>query len=403
MKIPFVDLNAQHAEIKKELNQVIKRVIEKSDFILGEEVRSFEKEFADYIGTKFVVGVNSGTDALFLGLSSLGIGKGDEVIVPAFTYIATAFAVTFTDARPKFVDINEDTYNIDVNNIKKAISKRTKAIIPVHLYGQPADMGPILRLADKYGLKVIEDAAQAHGAEYRFQETSNQSRMKRFKEEILRDPEATLKKSLHSGKPVTRKVGSIGDIGCFSFYPTKNLGACGDGGMVVTNNKKIYKRLFMLRNYGRRDRYNHLVLGYNSRLDTVQAAILRLKLQKLDKWNNMRRQNAKIYNKYLKDCPGLVIPKEEEHLRHVYHIYAIRVKNRDKTHDYLRQKGIGVLIHYPIPLHLQPAYRNLGYRKGDFPISEKIANEVISLPMFPHLKIKDIEYVSHVLKDIYAR
>ncbi len=340
-------------------------------------MRFFEKEFADYIGVKFAVGVNSGTDALFLGLSSLGIGKGDEVIVPAFTYIATAFAVTFTDARPKFVDINEDTYNIDVNKIKKAISKRTKAIIPVHLYGQPADMGPILRLADKYGLKVIEDAAQAHGATYKVK--GQRSKVK------------------------GQKTGSMGDIGCFSFYPTKNLGACGDGGMVVTNNKKIYKRLFMLRNYGRRDRYNHLVLGYNSRLDTVQAAILRLKLQKLDKWNNMRRQNAKIYNKYLKDCPGLVIPKEEEHLRHVYHIYAIRIKNRDKIHDYLRQKGIGVLMHYPIPLHLQPAYRNLGYRKGDFPISEKIANEVISLPMFPHLKIKDIAYISNVLKDIYAR
>jgi len=378
MKIPFVDLNAQHAEIKKELKQAIKRVIEKSDFILGEEVRSFEKEFADYIGAKFAVGVNSGTDALFLGLLSLGVEKGDEVIVPAFTFIATALAVSFTGARPVFVDIDEQTYNIDINKIEKAITKKTKAIIPVHLYGQPADMHPILQIAKRHNLRIIEDCAQAHGAEYRFQETSNQ-------------------------KPVTRKVGSIGDIGCFSFYPTKNLGACGDGGMVVTNNKKIYKRLFMLRNYGRRDRYNHLVLGYNSRLDTVQAAILRLKLQKLDKWNNMRRQNAKIYNKYLKDCPGLVIPKEEEHLRHVYHIYAIRTKNRNEICDRLKQEGISVLIHYPIPLHLQPVYKNLGYRRGDFPISEKVANEVISLPMFPHLKIKDIEYVSNVLKDIYAK
>lgn len=370
MRIPFTDLYAQHKEIESEMTCAIEGVIKRSNFILGEELRLFEQEFSKYFNKKFAVGVNSGTDALFLGLLSLGIGEGNEVIVPAFTYIATALAVSFTGARPVFVDINEDNYNIDVNKIKDAITKKTKAIIPVHLYGQAADMKPILEIAKRYNLKVVEDTAQAHGAEYKMSGNSWQM------------------------------VGSIGDIGCFSFYPTKNLGAWGDGGMVVTDDENIYKRLLMLRDYGRKSRYEHVTLGYNSRLDTIQAAVLRIKLRCLEKWNALRRENAEIYTKKLKNIEGLITPKESNYAKHIYHIYAVRVKNRDKVIEELAKKDISVLIHYPIPLHLQGVYKYLGYNVGNFPIAEKVAKEVISLPMFPHLKQSQIEFVVKTLKDI---
>jgi len=370
MKIPFLDLNPQYEEIKKDFNIVLREITQRCDFILGKEVTFFQQEFAKYCQRKFAVGVNSGTDALFIGLLSLGIGPGDEVIVPAFTYIATALAVSFTGAKPVFVDIDEDTYNIDVNKIKKAITQKTKAIIPVHLYGHPANMRPILDIAKEYNLKIIEDAAQAHGAKYK------------------------------SARNKWQIVGSLGDIGCFSFYPTKNLGAFGDGGMVVTDEEGTYKKLLMLRDYGRKSRYEHVTLGYNSRLDTLQAAILRLKLKHLDRWNALRRKNAKIYLNELKDIKGIIVPYEADYAQHVYHVYAIRVKNRAMVVNKLSKKGISVLIHYPIPLHLQKVYKDLGYHEGDFSVAEKVAQEIISLPMYPHLKETQIKFITNILKGI---
>ena len=369
MKVPFLDLLAQYRAIKKEVKIALEETMQRGDFILGKEVALFEKEFAAYFNRRFAVGVNSGTDALFLGLLSLGIGPQDEVIVPAFTYIATSLAVSYTGAKPVFVDIDEDTYNIDVRKIKRAINKKTKAIIPVHLYGQPADMRPLSALAKEHNLKVIEDAAQAHGAKYK------------------------------TGANQWRLVGSFGDLGCFSFYPTKNLGAFGDGGAVVTDSEDTYNRLLKLRDYGRRSRYEHIVLGYNSRLDTLQAGILRIKLRSLQSWNELRRSCARVYLKELKGIKGLILPSEADYAYHVYHIFAIRAKSRDSLVKFLAKKDIGVLIHYPIPLHLQEVYKSLGYQKGDFPVAEAVAKEVISLPLYPHLKAEQIRFVAKTIKE----
>ena len=368
MKIPFADLGAVHRELNGEISKAIREVISRGDFILGKDVLEFENEFSKECGCQFGVGVNSGTDALFLSILSLGIGPQDEVIVPDFTYIATALAVSYTGARPVFVDIDEETYNIDPRKIQKAITKKTKAIIPVHLFGQPANMPQILRIAKDKGLKVIEDVAQAHGA------------------------------TIKLGQKGWKKVGSLGDTGCFSFYPSKNLGAMGDAGMVVTNDEQIYQKLLILRDQGRITKYKHTIIGYNARLDTLQAAILRVKLRRLNQWNSMRQKAARTYDKYLKGIKGVAIPKVAAGLRHVYHIYAIRVKNRDKVYEHLREKGITAMLHYPIPLHLQMAYRHLGYRKGDFPVSEKIASEIISLPMHPYLRENQIKYIAKDLK-----
>ncbi len=370
MRIPFVDLSLQYREIEKDMNLAFKKLIKRGDFILGEDVVNFEKEFAAYCGVKFGLGVNSGTDALYLALRSLNIGIGDEVIVPAFTYIATAFAVTYTGAKPVFVDVEPDTYNIDTAKISKAVTKKTKAIIPVHLYGLASDMQPIMNIASKFGLKVIEDAAQAHGVKYKYP----------------------------NGKIV--KVGSIGDVGCFSFYPTKNLGAFGDGGMITTNNEGIYKKLFKLRDYGRKSRYEHVSLGYNSRLDSMQAIILSTKLKHIDRWNSMRRKCAGIYNANFKGIDEVITPKEAVYSSHIYHVYAARVKNRDNVVPILQKKGIGVLVHYPIPLHLQEVYKSLGYHKGDFPVAEEISGEVMSLPMYPHLKEEQIKFVCDGIKRV---
>lgn len=358
MRVDFVDLNSQYQEVKAQVEEGLQTVFKKGNFILGEEVKQFEEAFAKYCGRQFGVGVNSGTDALFLGLLSLGVGNGDEVILPTFTYIATALAVSYTGAKVVLVDIDEKTYNIDIEKIEKAITQKTKAIIPVHLYGQPADMDEIMAIAQKHKLKVVEDTAQAHGAFYK-----------------------------------DKRVGSFGDIGCFSFYPTKNLGAFGDGGMVVTDNQKIYKKLIMLRDYGREDKYKHIIKGYNSRLDTVQAVVLNAKLKHLDRWNKLRQDNAAIYSRLLSNSKGIIIPKEKKDRSHVYHIYGIRIKNRDRVFEQLRTNGIGVIIHYPFPLHLQEAYSELGYKKGDFPVAENVADEIISLPMHPFLKQEEIEYV----------
>jgi len=368
MRVPVLDLSRQRIEIQYEVSAALKRTIQRSDFILGKELRLFEQEFAGYCNRKFCVGVNSGTDALFLALKSLGIGQRDEVIVPDFTYIATALAVTYTGAKPVFVDIEEKTYNIDTARIERAINRRTKAIIPVHLYGQAADMEPILKIAKKYKLKVIEDAAQAHGARYK-------------------------------GRNGYWKVaGNLGDIGCFSFYPTKNLGAFGDGGAILTDDKSTYEKLLMLRDYGRKSRYEHVSLGYNSRMDTLQAGILRVKLKRLDKWNSLRRKIAANYNDRLIGTPGLKVPFEADYAYHVYHQYVVRMKNRKKVMDYLRERGAATLIHYPIPLHLQKVYACLGYKKGDFPQAETVAQEVLSLPMYPYLKEAQVRFIAETIK-----
>ncbi len=369
MKVPILDLSRQYKVIKQDVAVSLSKTLKRSDFILGKEEKLFEQEFARFCSRKFAVGVNSGTDALFLTLLSLGIGPGDEVIVPAFTFIASAFAISFTGAKPVFVDIDEHTYTIDPQKIEKAITRNTKAIMPVHLYGQPADMNPILKIAKKYNLKVVEDCAQSHGAKYRISQNN------------------------------WKITGAIGDIGCFSFYPTKNLGAFGDAGAIVTNDPKIQNLLLMLRDCGRKSRYEHVLVGYNSRLDTLQAAILRIKLRRLEAWNVMRRRSASIYKRELKGLKSIVLPEEKEYARHVYHVFALRVANRQKLMKELMQKGIGVAIFYPIPLHLQRAYRSLGYKRGDFPVAEKVAGDIISLPIFPYLKENEIKFIIRTLKE----
>ncbi len=368
VNIQFSDLSKQHECLSAEISCAFKAVIKKGDFVLGQELRLFEKEFASFCGAKYAVGTSSGTAALFLALLSLGIGKGDEVIIPDFTFIATAFAVSYTQAKPVFVDIEEDTYNIDIRRIEKAINKRTKAIIPVHIFGQPAKMQEIKQLAKAYNLKVIEDAAQAHGASLR----------------------------LSGGKWV--KVGGIADIGCFSFYPSKNLGAMGDAGAIVTNNKETFDRLLVLRDCGRVTRYEHNIIGYNSRLDTLQAAILRIKLRHLSGWNRLRQQAAVEYNKLLQGIAGVETPFVPEGVKHVYHVYAVSTKERDRLFNELRNKGIGVIIHYPYPLHLQKAYSRLGYKQGDFPVAENVCRKIISLPIHPYISKRQLNFVASSIK-----
>ncbi len=365
MTVPFIDLNPQYKIIEQEIDKGIKEVFKRGDFILGKEEVAFEKEFSSYCGTQYGIGVNSGTDALYLAVAALGIDVGDEVILPAFTFIATALCISYTGATPVFIDIEEDTYNIDPKKLEKAITKKTKAIIPVHIYGQAANMDEINAIAKKYNLKVIEDAAQAHGSTYK-------------------------------GK----KIGSLSDIACFSFYPTKGLGAFGDAGMVVTNDKKLSETTVMLRDYGRTDRYKHKIKGYNSRMDTIQAVVLSAKLKRLDQWNQMRADAATYYCKLLKNISGIIAPKIQNDRTHVFQTFAIRVKNRDRIVEELKKKGIGVLVHYPIPLHLQEAYSELNHKKGDFPVSEKVADEILSLPMFPHITKTQIEYVCENLKGL---
>lgn len=367
MNVPFMDLRNQYDVIKDRVDAGLKSVFERGDFIFGKEEKQFEAEFAGYCDARYAVGVNSGTDALYLALAALDVGVGDEVILPCFTFIATALCVSYTGARPVFVDIEEETCNMDVRKLESLITPRTKAIIPVHIYGQAADMKEIVELARQRKIAVVEDAAQAHGA-------------------------------LYQGK----KVGSLGDVACFSFYPTKGLGAFGDGGMIVTNHAEIYKKANMLRDYGRKDRYDHTIKGYNSRLDTVQAVVLLAKLRHLDEWNRMRRVHAAYYSKALKDIDGIRVPVVKEDRSHVFQTYAVRLPHRDRVCEEMKKKGIGVLIHYPIPLHLQEAYAELGYKKGDFPVGEQVADEILSLPMFPHIAEDQRDYVCETLKDIVS-
>jgi dTDP-4-amino-4,6-dideoxygalactose transaminase len=368
MNVPFTDFAEQYQVVKDQIDVGLKKVFEKGNFILGEEEKNFEDQFAGYCDAKYAVGVNSGTDALYLALGALDITTGDEVILPTFTFIATALCVSYTGAKPVFVDIEEKTYNIDPRQLEALITDRTKAVIPVHLYGQAANMKEINAAARKHNIAVVEDACQAHGAAYQ-------------------------------GK----RTGGLGDVGCFSFYPTKGLGAFGDGGMVVTNNAEINEKVLMLRDYGRKGRYEHKIKGFNSRLDTVQAVVLSAKLKYLDEWNGMRDAHAGYYRQLLRDIPEIGLPEVGDNRTHVFQTFAVRVPNRDKVLKGMNDKGVAVLIHYPIPIHLQEAYAELGGRKGDFPVSERIAQEILSLPMYPHMTNKQIEYVCASLKEVCAR
>jgi len=362
MKVQLVDLVAQYKSIKAEIDEALQRVVSSGRFILGEEVERFEEEMASYIGTKYAVGCASGTDALQLALMAYGIGPGDEVITTPFTFVATAEVIVLLGAKPVYVDIDPKTYLIDPNRIEAAITDKTRAIIPVHLYGQCADMDAINQIARKHDLKVIEDSAQAIGALYK-----------------------------------GRKACAMGDVGCLSFFPAKNLGAYGDGGMVLTNDEDLAAKIKMLRVHGSKGKYNHVLLGVNSRLDAIQAAILRVKLKYIDQWNRARREKAALYTRLLKDTE-VITPYTEAYNEHIYHQYSIRVKNRDGLRKYLTEKGIATAIHYPIPLHLQPAFASLGYKKGDFPIAEEVSSQVLSLPMYPELPEEHINYVATEIK-----
>jgi dTDP-4-amino-4,6-dideoxygalactose transaminase len=361
--IPFIDLKAQYLSIKEEVNVAIARVLESSQFVLGDEVSGFEREFANYSGAQFGVAVNSGTSALHLALLAAGIGKNDEVITIPFTFVATVAAICYTGAKPVFVDIEPRSYTMDVDQIEDSITERTKAIMPVHLYGQPADMAPIMKIAKRYGLAVIEDAAQAHGAEYK-----------------------------------GRRVGSIGDLGCFSFYPGKNLGAYGEGGMVVTNSGEYANTIRMLRDWGQKQKYHHILKGYNYRMEGIQGAILRVKLRHLDNWTEARREHAVHYNELLAQSV-VDLPDEKSYARHVYHVYGIRTRQRDVLQQRLHSRGIQTGIHYPIPVHLQEAYSDLGYKPGDFPNSEQVAVEELSLPMYPELSDEQIKITSTAVQE----
>jgi len=368
MKVPLVDLRRQYEDIKDEVKKVIEEVLESGEYILGENVRKFEQEFANYCEVKYGVGVNSGSDALTLALKAVGVKSGDEVITVPNSFVSTANCIVFSGAQPVFVDIDPETLNLDPERLKEAITKKTKAIIVVHFHGHPADMDSIKEIAEKYGIYIIEDACQAHGALYK-----------------------------------GRKVGSLGDVACFSFYPTKNLGGYGDGGIIVTNNEELADKVRSLRNYGRVAPYIYKILGYNSRLDELQAAILRVKLKHLDKWIDQRRRNASIYSQYLAEIPEIAVPIEKEYAKHVYWVYSIRTKRRDEIQKFLSKNGIETMIHYPIPIHLQECYSYLGYTEGTFPITEKISKEMLSLPMFPELTEEEIRYVVQVIKQAIKR
>lgn len=349
MNIKFLDLNLQHEPIREEINSAIQKIIDNNEFILGKETELLEKEIATYCNSKFAVGLNSGTDALLFALKAYDIGFGDEVITTPFTFIATAEVINLLRATPVFVDIDPKTYNINTKLISKKITKKTKAIIPVHLYGQPADMDTITDLSQTNNLIVVEDAAQAIGAEYK-------------------------------GK----KICSIGDISCLSFYPAKNLGAFGDAGMITTNNEEIAEKISMMRNHGSKKKYFHEFIGDSSRLDNLQAAILRVKLKYIDRWNVQRIKKAQKYNELLKGT-DVITPYILPETKTVYQQYTIRVKNRDELQNKLKEKSIPTAIHYPLPLHLQPAFKYLKYKEGDFSESEKASKEVLSLPIFPEL------------------
>lgn len=355
MNIPFFDLKMQYSEIKDEIDSAISNVLSSGNFIMGDQCKAFEMEFSSYINTEYSFGVGSGTFALFLALKAVGIGKGDEVITVPNSFVATAYSISQNGATPVFVDI-DDTYNIDPSKIEEKITDKTKAILPVHLYGHPADMKPIMEIAEKHDLKVIEDVAQANGSEYK-----------------------------------KRKAGSLGHVSAFSFYPTKNMGAYGDSGMISTNDEEIAEKIELLRNYGQTKKYHHKIIGFNSRLDEIQAAILRVKLRKLDKWNESRRRIAKLYGELLQNA-DVTLPSERKDSKHVYYLYVIRSNKRDKLQSWLKANGIGTMIYYPIPIHLQKAYK--GVYKREYPITEKFSKEILSLPMYPELSPENIRKIT---------
>jgi dTDP-4-amino-4,6-dideoxygalactose transaminase len=365
MKVPFLDLKAHHAPLIEKFDRAIREVIESSAFAGGPFVERFEEDFAAFCGSSYAIAVGNGTDALWLTLLALGIGEGDEVITVPNTFIATAEAITYCKARPVFVDVDQDTFTMNPAELEKSLTERTKAIIPVHLFGQPADMDPILEFARANGLFVVEDAAQAHGAEYK-----------------------------------GRKAGTMGDAGCFSFYPGKNLGAFGEAGAVVTNDPELRQQIQMLRDHGQSRKYYHTTMGWNCRMDGIQAAVLSIKLGHLDEANSLRRKHALVYDQAFAGIDEVFTPFEAKYARHVFHVYAVRVQERDAVLRHLQEKGVGCAVHYPVPIHLQGASRNLGYAKGAFPIAENLAEEFLSLPMFPELTEEQIEYVGRCVSEV---
>jgi len=360
--IPLVDLAGQFRLLKPEIDAAVARVFENAQYILGPAVSAFEKDFAAFCRTSEAIGVNSGTSALHLSLLAAGVGPGDEVITVPFTFVATIAAIEYAGAKPVLVDVEPEFLTMDPVTLEAAITPRTKAIIPVHLYGQPADMDPILAIARQHGIVVIEDACQAHGSEYK-----------------------------------GRRCGSMGQLGCFSFYPGKNLGAYGEGGAVVTSDAELAKKIRLLRAWGEETRYEHKYRGFNYRMDGVQGAILGVKLRHLEAWTEARRRNAAEYDRQLVDT-GVRVPSQRPDTRHVFHLYVVRLAERDVWRQRLTDAGVQTGVHYPIPVHLQPAYRDLGYAAGDFPVCEQASTEVLSLPMFPELTERQIDEVTHALR-----
>lgn len=377
MKVPFIDLSSSEKFLSSKIKKAIENVIRRKDFILGKEVKEFEENFSKYIGCKYAVGVCSGSSGLFLALKALDISSNDYVITTPFTFTATAEVILHCNAKVIFVDIDKDTYNISVEETENALKKfgnKVKAVIPVHLYGQPCNMQDLLRVCKEHNIKIVEDAAQAHGAIFRFKNGS----------EIIE-----------------KKVGSIGEIGCFSFYPTKNLGCYGDGGAVTTNDEKLYQKLLRLRNHGRVEHYLYQEIGYNSRLDNLQAAILLVKLNYLDKLNKERQKIAQIYTQELKNVGDIVTPYVAENVTHVYHLYVIKTSYRDKLKEFLKLHNIGCAVQYDIPLHLQPAYKGLYETVSSLKNSEITSRKVLSLPIYPGLKETQIEYVINTIKKFF--
>jgi len=362
VNIKFVDLVRQNQELKSRLMPIVEGVIDDADFILGQSLKKFERNFAKYCSKKYAVGVNSGTDALKLALIAYGIKEGDEVITVPNSYFSTAMVISEIGAKPVFVDVDSQNYLIDANKLKKTLTAKTKAIVPVHLYGQAAGMDAIINFAHKHNLIVVEDACQAHGAEYK-----------------------------------GRKV-PYGETGVFSFYPGKNLGCFGDGGAIVSDNLKVVEKATYLRNDGAKNKYLHTMFGFKSRLDDLQAAILNFKLKRLDSWNQKRRSHAKKYSQLLGNVSGVKLPNESTNGKHVFHLFVIQYKKRDELRDFLSAKGIETGIHYPIPIHLQEAYKNCGYKKGQFPVTELASSTILSLPMFPELTDVEIKYVTDQIK-----
>jgi dTDP-4-amino-4,6-dideoxygalactose transaminase len=367
MEIHFGDLRRQYLAIKDEIDQAVRETLQSGWFVLGRKVEEFEKAFAEYCGARFVVGVGSGTEGLHLALMVLEVGRGDEVITVANTCMPTVSAISLCGATVVLADVDQSSFTMDYHELERRISQRTRVIMPVHLYGQSADLEPIGAIAKKHGVAVVEDAAQAHGTEYH-------------------------------GK----RIGSHGTLTCFSFYPSKNLGAFGDGGAVATDDEMFAEKLRMLRNYGQRDRYHHTIKGLNSRLDELQAAILNKKLKHLDAWNARRREIAQMYADQIKN-QAVLLPLEQSYGKHVYHMYVVRVQRREEFQAFLASRGIETLIHYPIPVHLQESYRDLGYSEGDFPITETVAKEVVSLPIYPELTDKEVLHVSNVINEFDRR